>query len=107
MGDSIRHSGARKRKILASGILILDDHRMEKTDVLEFVCKHFRENVTIPDDVEIDPLLSMLDQGARSLDVVEITSGIMRELGVKVPRTKLSNLKYVDELVNVLSDAMG
>jgi len=80
---------------------------MERAEILEVVCKHFRENVTIPDDIEIDPAVSMLDQGASSLDVVEITSGVMRELGVKVPRTKLSNLKNVDELVNVLSDAVG
>ena len=74
---------------------------VEKAQILDIIVKHYRANVDIPEDVEIDPAKSMLDQGAGSLDVVEITTAAMRELGVRVPRTELSKLTNIDELVDV------
>ena len=57
------------------------------------------------DDVEvgsIDPDQSMKELGANSLDIVEIVSCSMRELKVKVPRSELSKLTNITQLVDVL-----
>lgn len=45
---------------------------------------------------------SMKDYGANSLDIVEVVSGAMRELKVKVPRTELNKLTNLDGLVGLL-----
>ena len=52
--------------------------------------------------VEIDPVKSMKDLGANSLDIVEVVSASMRELKVKVPRDQLNKLTNIDELVDLL-----
>ena len=49
----------------------------------------------------------MLDYGISSLDIVEIVSGSMRELQLRVPRTRLANLKNIDELVDVFVGVMS
>ena len=46
----------------------------------------------------------MKDYGANSLDIVEVVSGAMRELKVKVPRSELNKLTNVDGLVGLLYD---
>lgn len=50
----------------------------------------------------IDTHESMLDLGASSLDIVEIVSCSMRELRVKVPRSKLSEIDNIDGLIDLL-----
>ena len=75
--------------------------------VLNVVSKHMRLNIDGLDGMEIDPSKSMRDLGASSLDTVEIASASMRELKVKVPRTKLSGLKNIQELVNLLAEVKG
>ena len=74
---------------------------MQKSEVLQVIYKHFRENVDIDEDVEINPSLAMSDQGAGSLDIVEIISAATRELQIKIPRTELINLKNIDELADL------
>lgn len=74
---------------------------MERNEILSVVLKHIERNVDGAEDVEIDPTKSMLEQGASSLDVVEIVSASMRELKIKVARTELAKLKNIDELVNL------
>jgi acyl carrier protein len=74
---------------------------MDRSHVLNVVLKHFRANVDLPDDFQVDPSRSMLEQGAQSLDLLEIVSGAMRELKIRVPRTSLRDLKNIDELVDV------
>ena len=74
---------------------------MQRQQILEVVARHFRNNVDGSDAIELDPSRSMLDQGATSLDVVEIVSASMRELRVRVPRTELAGLKNIDELVDL------
>lgn len=74
---------------------------MDRSHVLNVVIRHFRANVDLPDDFEVDPARSMLEQGAQSLDLLEIVSASMRELKIRVPRTSLRDLKNIDELVDV------
>jgi acyl carrier protein len=72
--------------------------------VLDVVTKHIRLNIDGLDDIDIDSSQSMKDIGASSLDVVEIASASMRELKVKVPRTKLAQLSTIQGLVDLLSE---
>jgi len=54
---------------------------------------------------EIDARLSMKALGASSLDIVEVVSRTMRELRIKIPRSELSTLENVDQLVDLLHQA--
>jgi acyl carrier protein len=75
---------------------------MTREEVLAVVAKHLAASVDGLDTSAIDPTRSMKDYGANSLDIVEVVSGAMRELRVKVPRTELNKLTNVDGLVGLL-----
>lgn len=78
---------------------------MQRDDILKTVRKHL---ATVLDGVppeSIDPQKSMKDYGANSLDIVEVVSATMRELRVKVPRSELSKLTNMDQLVDLLHQA--
>ena len=77
---------------------------MTREDILAVVAKHLAQSVDGLDAKAIDPMRSMKDYGANSLDIVEVVSGAMRELKVKVPRTELNKLTNVDGLVGLLHD---
>lgn len=77
---------------------------MTREEVLNVVTKHLASSVDGLDPKSIDPQRSMKDYGANSLDIVEVVSGAMRELKVKVPRTELNKLTNLDGLVNLLYD---
>ncbi|MGZ3883687.1 MAG: phosphopantetheine-binding protein [Bacteroidia bacterium] len=49
---------------------------------------------------QIDPAKKFTDYGANSLDIVEIVSGAMRELKVKIPRTELSDIQNISGLID-------
>ena len=75
---------------------------MTRQDVLAIVKKHIvdvGEGLTAD---QIDPAVSMKDLGINSLDIVEVVSCSMREMKVKVPRSELSRLTNIDELVDLL-----
>jgi len=75
---------------------------MTREDVLEVVKRHLVDTIEELEGVEIDPVKSMKDLGANSLDIVEVVSCSMRELKVKVPRAELNKLTNIDELVDLL-----
>ncbi|MCA9669239.1 MAG: acyl carrier protein [Myxococcales bacterium] len=75
---------------------------MEKAEILEVVKNHIVDTLDDIDEDSIDPDKSMKDLGANSLDIVEIVSCSMRELKVKVPRSELSNLENITQLVDLL-----
>jgi acyl carrier protein len=75
---------------------------MTRADVLTVVAKHLASAVDNLDPAVIDPARSMKDYGANSLDIVEVVSGAMRELKVKVPRSELNKLTNIDGLVDLL-----
>jgi len=77
---------------------------MTREEVLAVVARHLASSVDGLDPSAIDPARSMKDYGANSLDIVEVVSGAMRELKVKVPRTELNKLTNVDGLVGLLHD---
>lgn len=76
---------------------------MDRQQVLEVVLKHFRLNVDGLEGREIDFSKSMADFGASSLDIVEVVSGSLRELRIRVARTELAELKNIDGLVDLLT----
>ena len=78
---------------------------MTREQVQAVVAKHLANAVDGLDAATIDPDKSMKDYGANSLDIVEVVSGAMRELKVKVPRTELNKLTNVNGLVGLLHDA--
>jgi acyl carrier protein len=80
---------------------------MDRAEILAIVIKHFRAHVDLSESAVVDPTRSMLDQGAQSLDLMEIVSASMRELRIKVPRTTLRELKNIDQLVDVFYAQMN
>jgi len=79
--------------------------QISQQEILEVVLKHLRRNVDGLEGVEIDPSRSMAEYSASSLDIVEVVSASMRELGIKIPRTRLAQVKNIQGLVNLLSEA--
>lgn len=78
---------------------------MNREHVLKVVSKHLMDAVDGLEEANIDPARSMKDLGANSLDIVEVVSRSMRELKVKVPRSELSKLTNINELVETLLKA--
>jgi acyl carrier protein len=75
---------------------------MTRNEIQAVVTKHLAAAVDGLDPQAIDPHRSMKDYGANSLDIVEVVSGAMREVKVKVPRTELNKLTSIDGLVELL-----
>jgi acyl carrier protein len=77
---------------------------MTRDEVRSVVLKHLANAVDGLDPASVDTQKSMKDYGANSLDIVEVVSGAMRELRVRVPRTELNKLTNIDGLVGLLHD---
>jgi acyl carrier protein len=75
---------------------------MDRNEVFAVVCKQIQQNVHGVNGANVDPSSTLASYGATSLDIVEIVSGSMRELRVRVPRTELAKLKKIDDLVDLL-----
>jgi len=75
---------------------------VDRKEILKVVIKHIKLNVGGLEDVIIDSSKSMAENGASSLDIVEIVSMIMRELQVGIKRTELADLKNINGLVDLL-----
>ncbi len=72
---------------------------MERDEIFKVIEKHLLKSV--PGITEkIDPDKKFTDYGANSLDIVEIVSGAMRELKIKIPRTELSDIKNIAGLID-------
>ena len=71
---------------------------MTKSEILTVVEKHLKMSVDGLKDIQIDPSKKLTEYGANSLNIVEIVSGAMRELRIKIPRTELSDIKDIDGL---------
>ena len=78
---------------------------MDRAQILDGVVKQLRNNVDGLEETEIDPALSMAEYGATSLDIVEVVSASMRDLGLRIPRTRLGKLKNIGDLVDLFYEA--
>jgi acyl carrier protein len=79
---------------------------VEREQIASIVRKHLIEVVVDIKESDIDASRSMKEVGANSLDIVEIVSLTMRELGVKVPRSELNKLTNMNGLVDLLYRAI-
>ena len=75
-----------------------------KEHILKVVTDNLLDNLEDLDPAEVAPEKSMKDLGATSLDIVEVVSCSMRDLKVKVPRSELSKLANIGQLVDLLHD---
>jgi len=75
-----------------------------REEILDIVKSYLMDNLDEDefDEADFDASISMKDMGANSLDIVEVVSCTMRDLKVKVPRSELSKLATVDDLVDLL-----
>ena len=73
---------------------------MNKEEILNVIKKNIVAAVDDISESDIDPMKSMAEYGASSLDVVEVVSNSMRQLKIKIPRTELADIKNIDELAN-------
>ena len=77
---------------------------MNKQDVQNLVLKNMKMNIDNLEGLEIDTQKSMAAYGASSIDMIEVVAASMRNLKIRVPRTKLITLKNIDELVDTLHE---
>lgn len=71
-----------------------------KDDVVDTIHKHILAEM---DDVDADDLEfaeSFRDFGISSLDLLEVVSASMRDLGIKVPKAELADIESVDQLAD-------
>ncbi len=80
---------------------------MSNDEIFQVVKKHLMEIVEGIDADAITRDESMKDLGASSLDMVEVVSCAMRELRVRVPRSELSKLESIGQLVDLLETTVG
>ena len=73
---------------------------LTKNDVLSTIKTNMILVMEEFDEAGFDPIKSMRDHGANSLEMIEIVSRTMRQLGVKVPRVRLNRVNNIDELAN-------
>lgn len=73
---------------------------MEKNEILQVIEKHLLRSVNSLPEGKIDPVKKLSDYGANSLDIVEIVSGTMRELKIRIPRTELADIQNIEGLVD-------
>jgi polyketide biosynthesis acyl carrier protein len=73
---------------------------MTKQQVIDVIKKNIVENLDDIKAADIDPMKSMADYGANSLDIIEVVSCTMRELNIKIPRAELTDIKNIDQLAD-------
>ena len=74
---------------------------MTRERIVTVIKKHIIENIDDVDENDIDTSKTMKDYGANSLDMIEVVSGSMRELEIKIPRATLVDIKNIDELIDL------
>ncbi|MBI9099500.1 MAG: hypothetical protein JEY91_13535 [Spirochaetaceae bacterium] len=73
---------------------------MTKEKIIEVISQNIIENLDDLENETIDPMKSMKDYGANSLDMIEVVSCSMRELNIKVPRAELADIETIDQLAD-------
>lgn len=72
---------------------------MTREEILAVIEKHLKKSVSgLTETIEAEKKFT--DYGANSLDIVEIVSGAMREMKIKIPRTELSEIQNIAGLID-------
>lgn len=78
---------------------------MTRSEMLELLKRNLREMVESVNDDDVVESASLLDLGADSLEVLEVSVRTMKQLRVRVPRTQLSSATNVGELLTLYEQA--
>ena len=73
---------------------------MSREEVAAVIKKHILDNLEDLEENDINPVKSMKDFGANSLDIIEVVSCSMRELKIKIPRAELADIITIDQLTD-------
>ena len=76
-----------------------------RDEVLAVVKGYLLEVIEGLAEQDIDPQSSIADSGANSLEIVEVVTCSMRDLGVQIPRAQLALMDTIDEVVDALHRA--
>lgn len=80
---------------------------MTRSEVFEVVKAQLYRVASHLRGKEIQETDNLTDLGADSLDIVEVVSGTMKQLNIKVPRTKLSTVDELDQLLDLFEEALA
>jgi acyl carrier protein len=75
---------------------------MTRDQIVDLLKKQAAEIVPGLDPATVDLSRSLRDQGASSLDVIELVSAMMRQLRVKIPRAELAKISNLEGLADLL-----
>jgi acyl carrier protein len=74
---------------------------MTRDQIIDLVKEHAADIIPGLDPTRIDFSRSLRDQGATSLNVVELVSVMMRQLRVKIARGDLAKISTLDGMVDL------
>ena len=80
---------------------------MSRSEIFEVVKVQIYQIVSHLRGKELHETDNLTDLGADSLDIVEVVSGSMKQLNIKVPRTKLSMVDELSELLDLFTEAVA
>ncbi len=80
---------------------------MTRDDVMAVVIKNVKEIVPELETADVDLNKTYRELDVNSLDLVEIVTGTMRELKVKIPINELTTVKTTNNLVDLLFKAVS
>ncbi|HOV85960.1 MAG TPA: phosphopantetheine-binding protein [Syntrophobacteraceae bacterium] len=75
---------------------------MTRDDVLAMVIRNVKEVVPTFQGTETDLNKSYRDLGVKSLDLVEIMTGIIRDMQMKIPIAEFAKISTINGLVDYL-----
>ena len=75
---------------------------MNQQDVQRIVLRHLHELVPGTQNTPIDLGTPLVELGADSLDLVDVASRSMQEMGVTIPRSEIGRIRTLGDLVDVL-----
>jgi len=73
---------------------------MSKDEIVSLLQEELAEQLDGVEQRDLDPELSLRDFGANSLDVIEVVTSVMRQLDIKIPRSKLADIETIDGLAD-------
>ena len=71
---------------------------MKKEKIIKIIKKHVVDNIDDVNINDIDENISIKEYGANSLDKIEVVSGSMRDLKIKIPQTEFAEINTINEL---------
>jgi len=78
---------------------------MTRSEIFDVVKAQIYQIVSHLRGKELRETDNLTDLGADSLDIVEVVSGSMKQLNIKVPRTKLTMVDELAELLDLFEEA--